>query len=63
MDLDPLPILRRLEELLGSYGPTLTAYSGGVDSTVVAVAAHRVHGERALAVTGVSPTGSWGPRR
>lgn len=46
--------LARLEAVIRSYGPTLTAFSGGVDSTLVAVVAARVHGEQALAVTGVS---------
>jgi uncharacterized protein len=46
--------LERLEAIVAGYGPTITAFSGGVDSTLVAVVAARVHGERALAVTGVS---------
>lgn len=46
--------LARLEEILSSYGPTLVAFSGGVDSTLVAAAAARALGERAVAVTGVS---------
>jgi uncharacterized protein len=46
--------LARLEAVIRGYGPTLTAFSGGVDSTLVAVIAARVHGDRALAVTGVS---------
>lgn len=46
--------LARLEAVIAGYGPTITAFSGGVDSTLVAVVAARVHGERALAVTGVS---------
>jgi pyridinium-3,5-biscarboxylic acid mononucleotide sulfurtransferase len=48
--------LARLEAVIRSYGPTITAFSGGVDSTLVAVVAARVHGDRALAVTGVSPS-------
>ncbi len=47
--------LSRLEAIVASYGPTLTAFSGGVDSTLVAVIAARVHGvSGSLAVTGVS---------
>src|SRR3989304_7929550 len=34
----------------------IVAYSGGVDSTLVAAVAHDVLGPRALAVTGVSPS-------
>jgi uncharacterized protein len=36
-------------------GSVVTAFSGGVDSALVAVAAHQVLGESALAVTAVSP--------
>ena len=43
-----------MEGLIQGYGPTLTAFSGGVDSTLVAVASQRVWGDRALAVTGLS---------
>jgi pyridinium-3,5-biscarboxylic acid mononucleotide sulfurtransferase len=46
--------LARLEAVIHAYGPTITAFSGGVDSTLVAAVAQRVHAEAALAVTGVS---------
>lgn len=48
--------LATLEAVIRDYGPTITAFSGGVDSTLVAVVSARVHGDRALAVTGVSPS-------
>ena len=44
----------RLLETLRGYGRTAVAYSGGVDSAVVAKAAHEALGERAVAVTAVS---------
>jgi len=44
----------RLLELIGGLGQVIVAYSGGIDSTVVAKAAQRALGERALAVTGTS---------
>jgi uncharacterized protein len=44
----------RLLELIAGLGRVIVAYSGGIDSTVVAQAAQRALGERALAVTGVS---------
>jgi uncharacterized protein len=46
----------RLLELLRSYGRCAVAFSGGVDSAVVAQAAQLALGENALAVTGVSPS-------
>lgn len=38
------------------YGSTITAFSAGIDSTLVAVVAQQELGERALAVTAVSPS-------
>jgi len=46
--------LAHLEEILHSLGRVLVGYSGGVDSAMLAVAAHRVLGDDAIAVTAVS---------
>lgn len=51
---DAATALLALEEQLRSLGRVVVALSGGVDSSVVAVAAKRALGERARAVTGVS---------
>lgn len=45
---------RRLVNEIRPYGSCLVAYSGGVDSAVVAKAAHLALGDAAVAVTGVS---------
>ena len=50
---DKLAALRRE---LGGYGSALVAYSGGVDSALVAAVALDVLGDRALAVTADSPS-------
>jgi pyridinium-3,5-biscarboxylic acid mononucleotide sulfurtransferase len=47
--------IRELEDRLRELGATIVAFSGGVDSSLVASLASRALGERALAVTAVSP--------
>ena len=44
----------RLISTLKGYGRVAVAYSGGVDSAVVAKAAHEALGDQAVAVTAVS---------
>jgi uncharacterized protein len=48
--------LERLQTLFAEMGQALIAYSGGVDSTLVAKIAYDVLGDRALAVTAASPS-------
>ena len=56
----PVSVLRdkshRLDNLLDGYGSALVAFSGGVDSALVAVAAARRLGAAALCVTAESPS-------
>jgi uncharacterized protein len=47
--------VRQLQELIEPLGAAIVAFSGGVDSSLVAALAVRALGERALAVTAVSP--------
>lgn len=48
--------MRRLGEILEEYPSVLVAFSGGVDSSVVAAAAHDVKGANAVAVTLKGPS-------
>ncbi len=45
-----------LKDFISSFESMLIAYSGGVDSTFLAVVAHQILGERMLAVTAASET-------
>jgi len=48
--------LSDLKRLMAQMDSIIVAYSGGVDSTFAAAVARDVLGERALAITGVSPS-------
>jgi uncharacterized protein len=48
--------LGQLHEVLAGAGRVVVAYSGGTDSALVAAVAARTLGDRALAVTAVSPS-------
>lgn len=48
--------LKQLKNIFAEMEQALIAYSGGIDSTLVAKVAYDVLGDRALAVTAVSPS-------
>jgi uncharacterized protein len=54
--LDPNSHIDSLVADLAARGSALVAYSGGVDSAVVAALAHRALGDRSLAVTAAAET-------
>lgn len=55
-ETSPALKLQALEESIGSIGSLMVAYSGGVDSAFLAATAHRVLGDRMLAVLADSPS-------
>ncbi len=53
--MTPRDKYQELREVIAAYGPVLVAYSGGVDSTLLAVAAREVLGDRTACVLLDSP--------
>ncbi|TDB87181.1 ATP-dependent sacrificial sulfur transferase LarE [Actinomadura sp. KC216] len=55
-EVTALPKVRALREALAALPGAVVAYSGGVDSSLLAYVAHQELGDRALAVTADSPS-------
>jgi pyridinium-3,5-biscarboxylic acid mononucleotide sulfurtransferase len=62
-ELDPVTGYARLRDTIAAAGQLIVAYSGGVDSALLAYAAHDVLGGKAVAVTAVSASLSVTERR
>ncbi len=54
--LGPEPKLDRLRDLFAEMGSALICFSGGVDSAFVLAVAHQMLGDKAVAMTAVSPS-------
>lgn len=52
--MNEMQLHERLKSVMQAHRSSVTAWSGGVDSTLVAFVARQVHRERALSVTGIS---------
>lgn len=50
-EIDIAAVERRLTDVIDAVGPMIVAFSGGVDSSLLALAAHRVLGDRMVAAT------------